>query len=287
MTTSTTLLAIKRKVRRISPARIFLYLILIILVFLILLPLWSGFVTAFKRRQDLQTTKPYQPSPSPTLEPLITTFDIMIRPLWNSFTFTIFATLFSCIIGSMAGYILSKIKFRGSETVFLLIIVGIFIPYQAVLVPLFLTMAELGLINNILSLIITHTAFGIPICTLLFRSYYEEIPDSLINAAIMDGAGTWRIYRKIILPLSILPFIVAAVFQFTNIWNDFLFGLILTSGINAQPASVALSNLKGSQVALWHYQMAGTLWYSLPSLIVYFYLGKYLMRGFMTGALKG
>jgi len=264
-----------------------LYLVLIVMVFWILLPLWAAFVTAFKSQQDLQTTAPYQPSPSPTLEPLRATFEIMIRPLFNSLTFTIFATIFSCLIGSMAGFILSRIQFKGSETVFLLIIVGIFIPYQAVLVPLFLTMARLGLINNLLALVITHTAFGIPICTLLFRSFYEEIPESLINAAIVDGAGIWRIYRKIVLPLSTLPFIVATVFQFTNIWNDFLFGLILSSGINAQPASVALSNLKGSQVALWHYQMAGTLWYSLPSLLVYFFLGKYLMRGFMTGALKG
>ncbi|MFX1538194.1 MAG: carbohydrate ABC transporter permease, partial [Promethearchaeota archaeon] len=159
-------------------------------------------MTAFKSQEDLQTTAPYEPSPSPSLDALIITFDIMFRPLLNSLTFTIAATVLSCVIGSITGFVLSKFRFRVSDTVFLIIIVGIFIPYQAVLVPLFLIMVQWHLYETLLALIITHTAYGVPICTLLFRSFYEELPDSLIKAAITDGAGIMRIYRRIVLPLS-------------------------------------------------------------------------------------
>jgi len=268
-------------------SRFFLYLILIFFVILFLLPLWSALVTALKTEQDLIYTTPIEPPKDPTLEPLKTTLSVMGRPLLNSLTFTLGATTLSCLFGSIAGYVLTKIKFPGSGIVFALIILGIFIPYQAVLVPLVLTMVRLGLYNTIWGLILTHTAYGIPICTLLFRSFYEDIPDSLVRAAQIDGAGTWTIYRRVILPLSWLPFAVAAVFQFTSIWNDLLIGLVLSRGIEAMPASVALANLKGGFVALWNLQMAGTLWYALPALIVYFVLGKYLIKGYMAGAIKG
>jgi glucose/mannose transport system permease protein len=270
-----------------KPRRVALYILLIFFVFLIFLPLWAAVMTAFKTQADLVYTTPLEPPLSPTLEPLTTAFDMMKRPLLNSFTFTIAATILSCILGSISGYVLTKIRFRGSNTVFLLMILGIFIPYQAVLVPLVITMSKLGLYNTVWGLILTHTAYGIPICTLLFRSFYDGIPDSLIRAAKTDGAGTWTIYRRVILPLSWLPFVVVAVLQFTSIWNDYLFGLVLSRGPEAIPASVALANMKGGFVAMWNLQMAGTLWYVLPILIVYLVLGKYLMKGYMAGAIKG
>jgi glucose/mannose transport system permease protein len=270
-----------------KPRRVALYILLILFVFLVFLPLWAAVMTAFKTEEDLIHTTPLEPPRSPTLEPLLTTFDIMKRPLLNSITFTLAATVLSCILGSISGYVLTKIRFRGSNTVFLLMILGIFIPYQAVLVPLVITMSRLGLYNTIWGLILTHTAYGIPICTLLFRSFYDGIPDSLIMAAKTDGAGTWTIYRRVVLPLSLLPFVVVAVFQFTSIWNDFLFGLVLSRGVEAMPASVALANLKGGFVAMWNLQMAGTLWYILPMLVVYLILGKYLIKGYMAGAVKG
>lgn len=243
-------------------------------------------MTAFKTVEDVIYTNPVQPPLSPTFEPLLETFLIMQRPLLNSLVFTSISTILSCLLGSVCGFVLTKIQFKGSNTVFLLLIIGIFIPYQAVLLPLVLTMVNLGLYNTIWGLILTHTAYGIPMCTLLFRSFYDGVPDSLVRAAKTDGAGTWTIYKKIILPLSLMPFVVAAVFQFTSIWNDFLFGLLLARGTESMPASVALANFGGFVVA-WNLQMAGTLWYTLPVLIVYLTLGKYLIKGFMTGAVKG
>jgi glucose/mannose transport system permease protein len=208
------------------------------------------------------------------------------RPLEISLAFTVFATIFSCIIGSINGYVFSKMRFKGSNILFLFFSVGIFIPYQCVLIPLVLTMARLGLYNNVVALILTHTVYGIPICTLLFRNFYKEVPNSLIMAAKTEGAGTWRIYRSIILPLSVSMFVVAAVFQFTSIWNDFLFGLVLLSGSNL-PASVALANLKGTTTVSWNTLMAGAVWFALPVIIVYLVLGRYLIRGYMAGAVKG
>ena len=270
-----------------TPRRIILYILLVFFAFVFLLPLWADITTTFKSLNDLINTVPVQPPLSPTIEPLIAAFKIMARPLLNSLTFTVAATIFSCLLGSINGYALTKIRFRGSNTVFLLFSIGIFLPYQAVLVPLVLTMSKLGLYNSVGGLILTHTAYGITIATLLFRNFYGLIPDSLIMAAKTDGAGTWTIYRRIILPLSLLPFVVAAVLQFTSIWNDFLFGVTLARGAEAIPASVALANLKGTTEFNWNVQMAGALWYALPILVIYLVLGKYLIRGYMAGAIKG
>jgi len=267
--------------------RVSLYVLLVFLVFVFLLPLWTMITTSFKTVQDVIYTIPLEPPLSPTIEPLISSLNIMERPLLNSLTFTVAATILSCLLGSVNGYILTKIRFRGSDMIFLLFSIGIFIPYQSVLVPLVLTMSRLGLYNSIGGLILTHTAYGVPITTLLFRNFYGLIPDSLIMAAKTDGAGTWTIYRLVVLPLSLLPFVVAAVFQFTSIWNDFLFGVTLARGSEAMPASVALANLKGTTEVNWNVQMAGTLWYAVPVLIIYVVLGKYLIRGYMTGAIKG
>jgi glucose/mannose transport system permease protein len=283
-------------VKPARPTRILLYVALILFVFAFVLPFWTGISTALKTEADIVFTAPVVPPldgvfglalPSPTLSPWMDALGTMGKPLLNSLAFTIFATIFSCIIGSINGYVLSKLRFRGSDMIFLFFSIGIFIPYQTVLIPLVLTMSRLKLYNTLGALILAHTVYGIPICTLLFRNFYKEIPDSLVMAAKTDGAGMWRIYRSILLPLSVSPFVVAGVFQFTSIWNDFLFGLVLARGSEALPASVALANLKGTTTAFWNVQMAGALWYALPVVIVYLVLGKYLIKGYMAGAVKG
>jgi glucose/mannose transport system permease protein len=269
------------------PRRILLYVSLMLFSLAFILPFWTGITTSLKTKQDVIYTVPVEPPPSPTVEPWMEALDIMAKPLLNSLLFTSFATIFSCFIGSINGYVLSKFRFKASGTIFLFFTIGIFIPYQTVLIPLVITTSRLGLYNTIEGLIFVHTAYGIPICTLLFANFYKEIPDSLIMAAKTDGAGTWTIYRRILLPLSAAPFVVAGVFQFTSIWNDFLFGLVLARGSEALPASVALANLKGTTTAFWNVQMAGVLWYALPVVIVFLVLEKYLIRGYMAGAVKG
>jgi glucose/mannose transport system permease protein len=269
----------------VTLARILLYTLLLLFTFLFLLPFWAGVTTSLKTDQDARITMPFEPT-WPTVAPLTDALGTMGGPLLNSLAFTVFATIFSCLIGSINGYALSKIRFKGSNVLFLFLAVGIFIPYQTVLIPLVFTMSYLGLYNTLAALILTHTAYGIPICTLLFRNFYGDIPDTLLMAAKTDGAGTLRIYQSILLPLSASAFVVAGVLQFTSIWNDFLFGLVLVTAPN-QPASVVLANLNGTTTVNWNTLMAGAIWYALPVVIVYFVLGKYLIRGYMSGAIKG
>lgn len=187
----------------------------------------------------------------------------------NSLIFTTFATIFSTILGSIAGFTIAKlVRGRVSRQLLALISFGIFLPYQSILIPLVKIISSLGLYNRILGLILTHTAYGIPITTLLFTNYYYEIPDELVEAAKIDGADPWKIYTKVILPLSKAPFVVTGIYQFTNIWNDYLFGVVLTRGEEAMPATVKLANLKGSFVANWNIQMAGALIVALPTLLI-------------------
>lgn len=205
----------------------------------------------------------------------------------NSVKLVVPATLLSALLGSMNGYVLAKWRFRGAAVVFPAILFGMSIPYQSVLIPLVQTLQHLHLYGTLPGLILVHVVYGIPITTLIFRNYYAGVPTELIETGKIDGAGLWGIYRAIIVPLSGPAFVVAAIWQFTSIWNDFLFGVIVTSNPEVQPITVALNNLAGSYVVQWNVQMGGALLAALPTLLVYAVLGRYFMRGLMAGSLKG
>jgi glucose/mannose transport system permease protein len=207
--------------------------------------------------------------------------------LMNSIYLAVPASLGSAILGSMNGYVLTKWKFRGANTVFMLMLFGMFIPYQSILIPLVQTLQRLHLYGSLFGLIFVHIVYGIPITTLIFRNYYAGIPTELVEAAKMDGAGLLRIYRYILFPISVPAFAVVLIWQFTSIWNDFLFGVIVTSRPAVQPITVALNNMAGSYIVEWNVQMAGALLAALPTLLVYILLGRYFMRGLMAGSLKG
>jgi glucose/mannose transport system permease protein len=206
--------------------------------------------------------------------------------LANSFRMVIPATIASCLIGSINGYVLTKWRFPGSDFVFFFLLFGMFIPYQSVLIPLVRTLQELHLYGSIWGLVLTHAIYGIPITTLIFRNYYANIPTELVEAAKIDGASIFGIYGRIVFPLSLPGFVVVAIWQFTSIWNDFLFAVTLTSNPNTQPVTVALNNLAGSFIVEWNVQMAGALIAALPTLIVYVVLGRFFVRGLMAGALR-
>jgi glucose/mannose transport system permease protein len=161
-----------------------------------------------------------------------------------------------------------------------------FIPYQSILIPLVEFIRDINLYGGVAGLILTHIIYGIPITTLTFRNYYAGIPQELIEAARIDGAGLIRTYRHILLPLSIPSFVVVLIWQFTASWNDFLFAVVLTNSSN-WPVTVALNNMAGSQIIEWNVQMAGSFLAALPTLLVYIFLGRYFLRGLMAGALKG
>jgi glucose/mannose transport system permease protein len=217
------------------------------------------------------------------------------------------------------GYILAKWKFRGADVLFPLILFGMFIPYQSVLIPLVSLLqfwtrqvggdwvrlvlewdvpAVVGWLPPLLAsyvpaygtlggLILVHVVYGIPITTLIFRNYYAGIPNELVEASKMDGAGFFGIYRHVLLPLSLPAFVVVLIWQFTSIWNEFLFAVVLANRAEVQPMTVALNNLAGSFIVEWNVQMAGALMAAVPTLLIYIILGRYFMRGLLAGALKG
>jgi glucose/mannose transport system permease protein len=204
----------------------------------------------------------------------------------NSLRLVIPATALSAILGSLNGYVLSKWRFRGANILFPLMLFGMFIPYQAILIPLVQFLRSINMYGNITGLILVHVVYGLPITTLIFRNYYVEVPDEMLEAGGIDGAGFWGLYRYIVLPISLPGFVVVIIWQFTQIWNEFLFGVTI-SGPTSQPITVALQNLAGSQIVEWNVQMAGAFLTALPTLLVYILLGRYFIRGLLAGSVKG
>ncbi|MBS4202229.1 carbohydrate ABC transporter permease [Bacillus sp. FJAT-49732] len=263
-----------------------LYLFLILLSLFYLMPLYVMIVTSLK---------PFAEVSLATMWKLPSTFDFssysfafkkLAPNLMNSFYLVIPATILAAMIGSMNGYVLSKWRFKGSEWVFTALLFGMFIPYQSILIPLIEFLRSIELYNSITGLVFVHVVYGIPVTTLMFRNFYANIPMDLIESAKMDGAGFLRIYWNIMIPLSISGFVVVGIWQFTNIWNEFLFAVTITTN-KQQPVMVALQNLSGSQIVEWNVQMAGALLAALPTLLVYIILGKYFVRGLLAGSVKG
>lgn len=212
---------------------------------------------------------------------------------YNSLMLVIPATIISCFIGSINGYVLSKWKFRGADFLFTLMLFGMFLPYQSILIPLVVTyqnfarLTGIQLFATIPGLVVAHVIYGIPICTLIFRNYYAQIPTEMIEAARIDGANFFSIYRRILLPLSQPAFVVVVIWQFTSIWNDFLFGITLANTPKVYPITVSLNNIAGSFHVPYNVQMAAALLTALPPLLCYIILGRYFIRGLMAGSLKG
>ncbi len=206
----------------------------------------------------------------------------------NSLAMAIPAVAISTMIGSLNGYVLSKWKFRGSELMFALLLFGVFMPMQVVLLPMSQVLGWLGIASSIWGLILVHVVAGIPSTTLFFRNYYVGLPDELIKAAMLDGAGFWQIFRRIVLPLSTPILVVTLIWQFTNIWNDFLYGVVF-SGADSKPVTVGLNNLSNtsSSVKEYNVDMAAAIIAALPTLLVYVLAGKYFVRGLTAGAVKG
>ncbi|MFY8031707.1 MAG: carbohydrate ABC transporter permease [Devosia sp.] len=211
----------------------------------------------------------------------------MQRYFWNSIMMVVPATIISTALGAINGYVLSKWKFPGSEIIFGMMLLGVFMPGQIALLPWAFLLGKLGLANSVYGLILVHCIQGLAFTTLFCRNYFIGIPDDLVKAARIDGAGFWRIFYKIILPISPPILIVTVIWQFTGIWNEYLFGVVLNSGAN-QPITAALValSMSGTTVRSYDVMSAAVLIGALPPLLVYFFGGKYFVRGLTQGAIK-
>ena len=215
--------------------------------------------------------------------------DVFLRPFfWNSTKMVVPAVIISTFFGALNGYALTKWRFKGDNLVFLLFLFGCFIPYQAILLPMARTLGVLGISNSITGLVVVHTVYGLSFTTMFFRNYYVSIPDEMIKAARIDGAGFLKIFFKILLPISAPIIVVTVIWQFTNIWNDFLFGSSFSFG-EAAPIQVALNNmvLTSTSVKQYNVDMAAAFIACFPTLIVYILAGKYFIKGLTAGSVKG
>ena len=274
----------RRTGRRIGVPK---YLALIVFAILVVTPIYVLVVTSFKGALEADPSHAWSLPDLWTFDAWRQAWDQLSPNLKNSFVLVIPATVLSTLLGSLNGFVLSKWRFPGADVVFTLFLFGMFIPYQAVMIPLTQLFQDVNFPEGIPRLAFAHIVYGIPITALIFRGYYATIPNDLMEAARMDRAGMLRTYWSVVLPLSAPAFVVAAIWQFTSIWNDFLFAVFIVTDPAQWPVTVALNNTTGSLVTPYNLQMSAALLASAPTLIVYILLGRYFMRGLMAGALKG
>lgn len=277
-------------------ARAFIYLVLILFALFYLLPLYVMAVNSVKPLAEITGGNMMALPKDWTLAPwgaAWSTAQIGVSPtglrpyFLNSILMVVPAVAISTIVGAMNGYILTKWRFRGDTWVFGLMLFSCFIPFQIVLIPMARVLGMLGLAGSVPGLILVHVVYGIGFTTLYFRNYYAAFPTELIRAAQIDGAGFFRIFWRILLPVSGPIAVVSVIWQFTNIWNDFLFGV--SFGGTSQPVTAALNNLVQSSTGVKEYNVhfAGAILAALPTLFVYIVAGRYFVRGLMAGSVKG
>jgi glucose/mannose transport system permease protein len=277
--------------------RFFLLLILTLFVIYYVTPLYVMIVTSLKTMDQIRGGNLFSLPNSINFEAWKIawsgrgpgTSDTYLKPYFiNSLIITIPALTISTFLGAINGYALTKWKFKGANLIFLLFLFGTFIPYQAILLPMARTLGFLGISNSPIGLILVHTVYGLGFTTLFFRNYYVSISDEIIKAAKVDGAGFFKIFFKILLPVSLPILVVTIIFQFTQIWNDFLFGVTFSFGESA-PLQVALNNmvLTSASVKYYNVDMAAAIMAALPTLIVYILAGNYFIKGLTAGSVKG
>jgi glucose/mannose transport system permease protein len=276
-----------RKRPKIRIGRVLTIAALLIAMAFFLMPVYIMLVNGLKDRANVSISTMWDLPTDLSGGGFREAWDRLSPNLVNSIQMVIPATILSGLIGSINGYLFAKWKFRGSDLLFVLVLFGMFIPYQSVLIPLIRFLNEIGLYDTTYGLIIVHSIYGIPITTLIFRNYFANIPGELLEAARVDGDSLIGIYWRILLPLALPGFVVVGIFQFTNIWNDFLFAATVVSDSRVQPVTVALNNLQGTNSVDWNVVMAGALVAALPTLIVYILLGRFFIRGLLAGSMKG
>lgn len=276
--------------------RIVIYGLLIAFAMVYVVPLIVVVMNSFRDQADIVANGLIALPQSFRLEAWVQAWDTyciggtcegMKRNFFNSLWMTIPATIISTLLGALNGYVLSKWRFPGSELLFTMVLLGVFMPGQISLMPWAFILGNLGLSNSVAGLIFIHVVQGLSFTTLFCRNYYVNVPDDLVKAARIDGAGFWRIFYKIVLPISPPILIVTVIWQFTGIWNEYLFGVVFTSGAQ-QPITAALVALTagGQTATAYDVMSAAVLIGALPPLLVYFFGGKYFVRGLTQGAIK-
>ncbi|AUH33305.1 carbohydrate ABC transporter permease [Paracoccus tegillarcae] len=278
-------------------SRTFIYVVLIFFALFYLLPFFIMLINSLKPLPEITAGNMMALPQEPTLAPWGSAWSTAqigveatgLKPYFlNSILMVVPAVAISTVLGALNGYILTKWRFRGDTILFGLMLFSCFIPFQIVLIPMARILGILGLAGSVQGLILVHVVYGIGFATLYFRNYYAAFPTELVKSAMIDGAGFFRIFWRIMMPVSGPIAVVCIIWQFTNIWNDFLFGVSF-GGLNAQPVTVALNNLVQSSTGVKEYNVhfAAAILAALPTLLVYIVAGRYFVRGLMAGSVKG
>jgi glucose/mannose transport system permease protein len=268
-------------------SRVLIYAALIFFAAYYLLPIYMLLITSLKPFDKVGLTQMWTLPTSFYLDNFARAVPLVAPNFWNSVIITVPAALISSFIGSLNGYVFAKWKFPYSDLIFMLILFGIFLPYQGILIPLVQVLTMVHLYGSVAGLIFVHCVFGMPITALIFRSYFVTVPKDLLDAGRIDGAGFFGLYWWIMLPIAAPAFAVALIWQFTQIWNDFLLGVVVLSNPTLAPMTVAINNIAGSFSIEWNLQMAAAVLAAAPTVLVYLFLGRLFMRGLLAGALKG
>lgn len=286
-----------KRSREAKIARAAIYLTLLLFAFLFLLPMYVMLVNSVKPLEEITQGRMMYLPQEWTIEPWRQAWSRAqigveatgLRPFFlNSIYMVVPAVVVSTLLGAANGYVLTKWTFRGHRIVFLLMLGAVFIPYQIVLIPMARVLGALGLAGTTWGLVLVHTLYGVGFTTLFFRNFYAGFPDELVKAAKVDGAGLFRIFFRIMLPASTPIIIVTVIWQFTNVWNDFLFGVSF-SDFDSYPLTVALNNLVNTSTGVKEYNVhfAGAFIAAIPTLLIYIFAGRFFLRGLMSGAVKG
>ncbi len=289
--------AIETAVRTGRLTRALIYAVLLVFVVYYLLPLFVMMVNSLKELDEIRGGNMLALPELVTIAPWLKAWNqaqIGVQPtglapyFLNSIKMVVPAVVISTLLGALNGYVLTKWRFRGDTLVFALMLFACFIPFQIVLIPMARVLGFLGIAGTTGGLVLVHVVYGLGFTTLFFRNYYAAFPTELVKAAQIDGANFLRIFYRILLPSSGPIIVVTVIWQFTNIWNDFLFGASF-SDFDSQPMTVALNNLVSSSTGVKEYNVhfAGAILAAIPTLLVYIVAGRYFVRGLMAGAVKG
>ena len=286
-----------RKPEPLTLQRVLLYASLAATALVFLVPLYVIVITSLKTMPEIRQGNILAPPAAPTFEPWLRAWSSACTGLncqgirvgfWNSVEILVPSVIVSIAVGAVNGYALALWRMPGARLLFACLLVGAFIPYPVFVFPLVRLLSWLGLYGSLAGIVLIHTVFGLPVMTLLFRNFYAALPAELFKAARIDGAGFWRIFASIMLPMSTPILVVAVILQVTGIWNDFLLGLVF-AGREHLPMTVQLNNIVNSTQGerAYNVDMAATMLTALVPLVLYFVSGRWFVRGIAAGAVRG
>jgi multiple sugar transport system permease protein len=267
---------------------IFLFLLVVIICALFFVPIYGAITTAFRVNQEIIKDGFWTFPLPPVFENFITVWEggKIQMFLLNTFSVTISATIFSIFLGSLAGYAFGKLDFKGSSWLYIVVVAGMFFPAQIVLIPIFRLFNTMNLLDTVRSLVLVHVGFGLPICTLMMTNFFRDIPSSLRQSAMLDGCNDWQILFRIMFPLARPSMTALLILQFTWIWNDFLWPLILVKSEHKMTIQMGILQLRGQYGLAWGNQAAGALMATIPTLLLFILMQRHFIHGLTMGAVK-